>query len=156
MARMYSILQLKAHIGEKQKVVFEFEPNPVWIDNTPHKFDGVLTFNGTALLQNEIVEVDADIQVPMRFVCDKCGCNFTKNLNAKAVATYDEVGEYDEPTEIELEYKIASNSIDLEPLIRDTIIENLPSKVLCSKDCKGLCPHCGENLNISTCRCKKI
>lgn len=30
---------------------------------------------------------------------------------------------------------------------------NLPSKHLCSEDCKGLCPGCGKNLNIEKCAC---
>jgi len=156
MAKMYSILQLKSNAGNEQKVVFELEPNTAWIETTPHKFEGIVNFNGSAVMQNDVVEVQADIQVPIKFICDKCGLPFTKNLNAKTAATYDEISEFDDPTDIELEYKIQSNRIDLEPLIRDAIIENMPSKVLCKEDCKGLCPHCGENLNISECRCKKI
>ncbi len=30
---------------------------------------------------------------------------------------------------------------------------NLPVKLLCSKDCKGLCPKCGKNLNQGECAC---
>lgn len=30
---------------------------------------------------------------------------------------------------------------------------NLPSKHLCSEDCKGLCPGCGRNLNTEKCVC---
>jgi uncharacterized protein len=29
----------------------------------------------------------------------------------------------------------------------------LPMKVLCSAECKGLCPSCGANLNRDRCRC---
>ena len=28
-----------------------------------------------------------------------------------------------------------------------------PFVVLCQPDCKGLCPHCGANLNRETCDC---
>lgn len=31
----------------------------------------------------------------------------------------------------------------------------LPMKVICSSDCRGLCPHCGANLNSEECRCEK-
>jgi uncharacterized protein len=31
----------------------------------------------------------------------------------------------------------------------------LPMKVICSSDCRGLCPHCGANLNNEECRCEK-
>ena len=37
---------------------------------------------------------------------------------------------------------------DLEALLRDTFAEHLPSQLLCRKDCRGLCPQCGINLNV--------
>jgi uncharacterized protein len=30
----------------------------------------------------------------------------------------------------------------------------LPVKMLCSQDCKGICPGCGANLNEEVCGCK--
>ena len=152
---LYSILQLKAHEGEKQKLVFEFAPKNSWIENTPHEFYGNVVVNGTIEFENDCVNIEADIFVPVKFVCDRCGASFVRNLNATANVEYLEVEEYENPTEIELEYKIVSNKIDLEPMVRDAILENMPSQVLCNENCKGLCPKCGENLNISVCRCKK-
>ena len=46
--------------------------------------------------------------------------------------------------------------IDLTELIRDTLIINEPSQVLCQDDCKGLCVHCGANLNVSPCSCESF
>ena len=31
----------------------------------------------------------------------------------------------------------------------------LPMKVICRSDCRGLCAHCGVNLNTEECRCEK-
>jgi uncharacterized protein len=30
----------------------------------------------------------------------------------------------------------------------------LPTKRLCSEDCKGLCPYCGKDLNEGRCDCE--
>ena len=90
-------------------------------------------------LEGEDVKVVADVQTPIRFVCDRCGAEFTQNLNAKAEATYSEISDYETPSEVEMEYKIASNQINLTPLVRDAIIEGMPSQALCKKSCKGLC-----------------
>jgi uncharacterized protein len=43
--------------------------------------------------------------------------------------------------------------IDLDPLIIEQIMLQVPMKVLCREDCRGLCPHCGTNLNQSGCHC---
>ena len=44
-------------------------------------------------------------------------------------------------------------TIDLRDLIRETLIINESAQVLCQEDCKGLCVHCGANLNTSPCSC---
>ena len=44
-------------------------------------------------------------------------------------------------------------TIDLTDLIRETLIINEPAQVLCQEDCKGLCVHCGANMNVSPCSC---
>jgi uncharacterized protein len=37
--------------------------------------------------------------------------------------------------------------IDLEPLVREYMILEIPINTICREDCLGLCPVCGENLN---------
>lgn len=41
--------------------------------------------------------------------------------------------------------------INLRPLIREYMLLDIPIKPLCSPNCKGLCPICGENLNEHQC-----
>ena len=43
--------------------------------------------------------------------------------------------------------------IDLTQIAREEIVLTYPEKLLCSLDCKGLCPQCGRNKNVHTCRC---
>lgn len=47
-------------------------------------------------------------------------------------------------------------TIDLAEPIRETLIINEPSQVLCQDDCKGLCVHCGANKNVSPCSCESF
>ena len=46
-------------------------------------------------------------------------------------------------------------SIDLAEEIRQETLLNLPQKILCREDCKGICPGCGVNLNTEACQCNK-
>ncbi len=41
--------------------------------------------------------------------------------------------------------------IDLNPVLREYAMLEIPISPLCKPDCKGLCPICGNNLNESTC-----
>lgn len=54
------------------------------------------------------------------------------------------------------DYIVAGNDeLDLKQLLLEDISLSLPTKVLCSSDCKGICLVCGENLNKHSCGCKK-
>jgi len=48
-----------------------------------------------------------------------------------------------------------TETIDLGEDIRQEIILDVPPKVLCKDDCRGICPGCGADLNEEKCRCKK-
>jgi len=41
----------------------------------------------------------------------------------------------------------------LEDVLREQVLLSLPLKMLCRDDCKGLCAHCGKNLNEGQCSC---
>ncbi|WP_263411120.1 YceD family protein [Terriglobus tenax] len=41
----------------------------------------------------------------------------------------------------------------LEDVVREQVLLSLPGRTLCSEDCKGLCPSCGQNLNQGSCDC---
>ncbi len=41
----------------------------------------------------------------------------------------------------------------LEDTLREQVLLALPLKIICREDCKGLCPHCGKNLNEVQCAC---
>jgi len=53
-------------------------------------------------------------------------------------------------------YSIEDGKIDLAPPLTEEIIANIPIKVLCRTDCRGLCPICGNNLNDNPCKCDKV
>ena len=48
---------------------------------------------------------------------------------------------------------IDDNVLDTDILIENSLLMRFPDKVLCREDCKGLCPKCGTNLNLSSCSC---
>ena len=51
----------------------------------------------------------------------------------------------DRPDDDELP-SLVDDLIDLEPTLRDALVLALPMSPLCSEDCPGLCPDCGERL----------
>jgi uncharacterized protein len=66
------------------------------------------------------------------------------------------VGELYERQPLEGEtYLLADDDvIDLEPMIRDALLLDLPAVPLCRTDCRGLCPSCGADHNLTSCKCE--
>lgn len=48
---------------------------------------------------------------------------------------------------------LEGDQIDLEPVVRDAALLELPLAPLCRLDCAGLCPKCGADGNIAPCSC---
>ncbi len=60
------------------------------------------------------------------------------------------------PAESEEEALLAEGQkIDIRSLAEETVYLNLPLRLLCREDCKGLCPKCGINLNTDSCECDR-
>ena len=55
-------------------------------------------------------------------------------------------------SDIDIEYYDESR-VDITQSVHDQILLALPLVCLCKKDCKGLCPECGKNLNLGPCGC---
>lgn len=51
---------------------------------------------------------------------------------------------YDDDDEVSL---VQGDLIDLEPVLRDDVVLDLPFRPLCTPDCAGLCPTCGARLD---------
>ena len=45
--------------------------------------------------------------------------------------------------------RLEGDLLDLEPLLRDDVVLELPFQPLCREDCRGLCAECGADLNLN-------
>ncbi|MBF0456763.1 MAG: DUF177 domain-containing protein [Nitrospirae bacterium] len=46
--------------------------------------------------------------------------------------------------------------LDINRMMEEQVILNIPMQTMCSSECRGLCPACGANLNIGPCTCVKL
>lgn len=58
-----------------------------------------------------------------------------------------------EPEEEAGEYALGAEELDLEPMIRDVVLLQMPFAPLCRPDCRGLCERCGGDRNLDECSC---
>lgn len=48
---------------------------------------------------------------------------------------------------------VEDGCLDADELLDELFELNFPSKILCREDCRGLCPQCGADRNLSPCTC---
>jgi uncharacterized protein len=94
------------------------------------------------------IAADGTVTAPWTGECRRCGGPVSGTVTAVVREHYAPDGEGDEDA-----YPLEGDEIDLEPLARDAVLLDLPLAPLCSTDCRGLCPQCGANWNLSTCDC---
>ena len=51
--------------------------------------------------------------------------------------------------------RLADDEVDLEDLVHDAVLLELPIAPVCHEGCLGLCPMCGVNRNEKDCRCER-
>lgn len=111
------------------------------------------------LRTNRGILVRARIATAVRLNCSRCVESFDERLQIEFAEEYIPVVDVETgaPTNIPREshtYVInGRHELDLAEAIREYGLLELPMKPLCEIDCKGLCPHCGTNLNLGRCRC---
>ena len=109
--------------------------------------DDILFFSKPIKVEAELEKVNStvlaktNVQGKFSTACARC-------LEA-VERPWDEEYYLDFPVDKTTEY------IDLEDNIRQEILMNLPTRILCKDDCQGLCLKCGANLNKEKCKCKK-
>lgn len=80
--------------------------------------------------------------------CVRC----LEELTDQVVIDFQELYVYpgNEPDEADDEDEVSrlqGELLDLEPVLRDSVVLELPFQPLCTDDCRGLCPECGADLN---------
>jgi uncharacterized protein len=45
-------------------------------------------------------------------------------------------------------------SIDVDDIVREQLLLAIPTHTLCRENCKGFCPVCGADRNVTTCNCE--
>ena len=147
-----NILQAKKNFGSQETFEFvtsaekiDLEGQGPWTSNEI-KVEGELTNNGRVLKIKGVIHATANYQ------CNYCLEDFITNMEIPFGEDYQNESTEEVDDGADLAY-YNGDEIDIADLVRESMILAEPLKVACSKNCKGLCPHCGINLNISECSC---
>jgi uncharacterized protein len=106
--------------------------------------------------------VTGTLSTRVRLACDRCLRHYEADLTDQLEVSY--TRNMPEPADPEEETALSAEDLGLIPFhgdvielreaIQEQVVLSFPIHPICSQDCKGLCPHCGEDLNLGPCACK--
>lgn len=160
---------IKIHELELHPIDFEEEFRPGVLDFGPgFRQASALRAAGRAQLVKEHrgkrqkikdIRLDGNLATTFELACARCLEPVVQNVAHKFDLLYRPQGADAGPeersvtaTEAEVSY-YQGEGLLLEDALREQVLLAVPLKVICRENCKGLCPHCGKNLNVEQCSC---
>lgn len=106
---------------------------------------------------NKNIHVVCQGEVIIQAPCYKClePVDFTINIDSSRDMDMKKTAE-EKIADLDEENYLEGTVFDTEVFIFNEILVNLPMKILCSENCKGICNRCGANLNHGCCDCDTV
>jgi uncharacterized protein len=96
----------------------------------------------------EGVLVSGAVTAPVTGECARCLTPVTQTVTVELTELFAYPDSVTEQTAEDGEVShLVGDMLDLEPLVRDALVLDLPLSPLCREDCRGLCAGCGERLD---------
>jgi DUF177 domain-containing protein len=96
----------------------------------------------------EGVLVSGTATAPVAGECARCLTPVSETVSVPVTELFAYPGSATEQTSEEDEVShLVGDLLDLEPVVRDALVLDLPLAPLCRDDCRGLCAGCGERLD---------
>jgi len=149
----------------REKISFaeSFEPGIVEFGTENIQQIGPLDWSASAERTGDEIRIVGSLQTSFELSCSRClePARIAVNKPFDLFFRQRDKDLFDEDAEVELTETdtrtafFMGTQLAIADILREQILLALPMKALCTVDCKGLCPHCGTNLNSGKCNCPR-
>jgi uncharacterized protein len=114
---------------------------------------------GSIRRTGDVAVVNGHVETRVRVECDRCLKPVELPVSADFAIEYITGADYESSSaaalsEEELSVSVFDGeSIDVDEIVKEQILLEVPARTLCRDDCKGICPECGIDLNSGQCNC---
>ncbi|NLL75705.1 MAG: DUF177 domain-containing protein [Clostridiales bacterium] len=116
------------------------------VDKTPL----TLTFANLGINK---ASIEGKMELTFAMNCDRCLKPVNQKIILDFIRTVTGPDEYKEDAQDDDQNFMEGYQLNVDDLIKNECFINLPAKVLCKTDCKGICMQCGKDLNMGKCGC---
>ncbi len=127
--------------------------DPMW-EGTDLVLSAPLRLDLSARSVGEGVFVRGTLQTRVEVPCRRCLAATEREVDETVDFLFQELAEEEEDAAGEV-YPLPSTGaeVDLTEAVREQLLLRVPQYVLCTEECRGLCPRCGADLNEAPCDC---
>lgn len=146
------ILQLKQLFdipGEVRSVAFDISLEEINEAQLSEVFVTPISVSGQAENRARVVTFDFNCTFTLAHFCDRCLKEFNREYSFDFSHTLVRSTNSQNDDYVVCE----NNTLDINELAISDLLLQLPTKILCREDCKGLCYVCGQDLNDGECNC---
>lgn len=104
-------------------------------------------------LGKKTILIETEIAITLNIPCDRCLQDVSRDFCIEVTKEVDLNDAQDTKDDMEELSYLTDGDLDVDKLVYEELLVNLPAKTVCKSDCKGLCRKCGKNLNYGTCDC---
>lgn len=115
-------------------------------------FIDLIKFTGKIINDGKVIFLSGELSTVLELYCDRCTAPVKMPISIEIEEKFTNDNIHDEEEGI---HGFNGSEIDLKPIFIEGILLNIPMKVVCNDNCKGLCSICGQNLNKEACHCKE-
>ena len=145
----FSIAEAQKRVGEIFPVSGTLHPEgETWYGRTL-VFRSPVSLKGEYVFDSGTVTVNGVIEAEVEDRCSRCGKPVLVPLRMPFSERFTKNGA-DEDGE---SYEFSGDVVCLDRMVMDQIFLSYPMTPLCREDCKGLCPVCGADRNVTDCGC---
>ncbi len=140
--------ELLLHEGKSKDFVSEIEITEIKRLGNSYKVESKqpVSINIKNIGKNTLL-ITAETKISLSIPCDRCLKEVIKNYHFNITKEVDFSKKMDEEEFIE------EKKLNVDTLFLTELYPELPMKILCDPECKGLCKKCGSNLNEKDCGC---
>ncbi len=154
-------LKVQTRQFQERPLEFEFEvaPEQLGLEDEYYRFINHVTGRIEFQFVERDVEAKGIIFARIEGPCVRCLAPAKLGLEVPVREFWlhqereEQIEDPDEFEDLTLSHRLTGEEIELDEIVRELIMADLPERPLCSPDCKGLCPDCGVNVNREPCRC---
>ena len=151
-------LDLKA-MRKHPRSPFDFEATESW-ERLSHRgrtlhYTRDVSVSGEATLRNDTIYVWVEIDTTLAVECSRCLTPMPTSVQLdEHFKLYAEPeGGFDGLPIEGFGYPNNADEVELRAYVERLIDSSIATKPLCKDDCQGICPDCGQDLNVETCDC---